>query len=200
MAIPTDVFFVCADQPGLAPCAVVLTVARLTAWLGAVVLLAVMPAMSQDLPDIRSAIARAGIVAHTQPPRRCVIDMHRSDDNSYWLPTLINGRLGGMFVLDTGFSGALVIPRSFLNHFADGTITVLDRPGPRIGGVLADGREVVQDSIVIRDFTLPFCRAFRDVVAGISDGGTPLIGQAILSLFRATSIDHENSVLVLDQP
>jgi hypothetical protein len=205
MAIPTDVFSFAPINPVWRRFyilrAVVLTVARLTAWLGAVVLLAVMPAMSEDLPDIRSAIARAGIVAHTQPPRRCVIDMHRSDDNSYWLPTLINGRVGGMFVLDTGFSGALVIPRSFLNHFiADGTITVLDRPGPRIGGVLADGREVVQDSIVIRDFTLPFCRAFRDVVARISDGGTPLIGQAILSLFRATSIDHENSVLVLDQP
>jgi hypothetical protein len=122
MTIPTDVFSFAPIYPVWRRFyllrAVVLTVARLTAWLGAVVLLAVMPAMSQDLPDIRSAIARAGIVAHTQPPRRCVIDIHRSDDNSYWLPTLINGRLGGMFVLDTGFSGALVIPRSAVHRLS----------------------------------------------------------------------------------
>jgi hypothetical protein len=205
IAIPRDIFPLAPMNPVWRRFYILrtaaLTVARLTAWLGAVVLLAVMPARSQDLPDIRSAIARAGIVAHTQPPRRCVIDLHTSDKGgvSYWLPTLINGRLGGMFILDTGLTAALVIPRSFLSHFiADGTITALDQPGPKKRAVLADGSEVVEETVIIRDFALPFCRAFYNVVAIISNGGAPLIGQGILSLFRAATIDHENSVLVLD--
>jgi hypothetical protein len=193
MVIPRDIFPCAPINPLRHPVSVLSSIVL------SVVLLAAMPARSQELPDMRSAIARAASAAHTMPPHRCVIDMHRSDGNNYWMPTLINGRLGGMFMLDTGFSGALVIPRSFLNDFlADGTITTLDQPGPKKRGILADGREVIQDSIVIRDFALPFCRAFSDVVARISDGGSPLIGQAILSLFRATSIDHENSLLVLD--
>jgi predicted aspartyl protease len=122
-----------------------------------------------------------------------------TDELSYWVGVIINRTSVRLFAIDTGFTGSLVIPRGFLDSLrADGSITRLDLSGPPVTSTLADGSEIIQETIIVREIILPGCRAFRDVRVIISPtGSVPLLGQGILSKFSSAGIDQREHSLVL---
>jgi hypothetical protein len=151
-------------------------------------------------PADRAGLDMAIALATRTPPHRCFVPVIKpTDELSYWVPVIINRAGGPLFAIDTGFTGSLVIPRGFLDLFhSRGYLTKLDRNGPPVRSTLADGSEIVQETIIIREIILPGCRSFLNVRALISPAGsTPLLGQGILSRFSSAGIDHKENGLVL---
>lgn len=139
-------------------------------------------------------------MATKAPPHRCFVPIVKATgENSYWVPTIINRKSSPVFLIDTGFTGSLVLPRGYLDGArADGTLTQLDRSAPPVTSTLADGSETTEETIIIREVVLPGCRAFRNVRAIISPtGAPPLLGQGILSRFSSAGIDRKETSLVL---
>jgi len=141
------------------------------------------------------------ILGALQPPHHCEMEVIKPPNQlSYWTVVFINRRPNAFFAIDTGFSGSLSIPRAYSEGLvANGTIdTRLDRRGSDVTSRLADGSLVTEPTILLREIILPGCRVFSNVVAAISDGGIPLIGEGVLSRFRSASIDHVKMRLILD--
>lgn len=134
------------------------------------------------------------------PPHHCFVPMVKViGEFSYVVPIIINRNYGPAFVVDTGFTGSLAIPRSFVDDLrARGILTKGDSSGPPITTTLADGSQIIQETIIVREIILPGCRAFRNVRVTISPTGSdPLLGQGILSRFSSAAIDHKEHSLVL---
>jgi len=172
-------------------------------------LLVAAPAHAQHLqqqPSVPSALAvrraldMAIAIATKTPPHRCSVPIIKpTSQKSFWAGVIIN-RVGViLFAIDTGFTGDLVIPGGFLSMLrAGGYLTKRDADGPPITSILADGSEVTQRTVIIREIILPGCRALTNVHAIISPSGAePLLGQGILSRFAFAGIDQEEGVLVL---
>src|SRR5215469_4181112 len=172
-------------------------------------LLVAAPAHAQHLqqqPSVPSALAvkraldMAIAIATKTPPHRCSVPIIKpTSQKSFWAGVIIN-RVGViLFAIDTGFTGDLVIPGGFLSMLrAGGYLTKRDADGPPITSILADGSEVTQRTVIIREIILPGCRALTNVRAIISPSGAePLLGQGILSRFAFAGIDQEEGVLVL---
>jgi predicted aspartyl protease len=170
------------------PCSAKLTAVEVAVAL----LLAAAPASSED-PTNKAARDLAIFLATKTPPHRCFVPIVKTTDGfSYWVPIIINRADIPVFLIDTGFSGSLVIPRGFLGDLrANGTL-------PPVTSTLADGSEITQDTIIVREIILPGCRAFANVRAIISPSGSdPLLGPGILSRFSSAGIDHKELGLVL---
>jgi predicted aspartyl protease len=151
-------------------------------------------------PAVRAAMDMAIAIATKTPPHRCFVPIIKpTDEQSFWVPIIIN-RAGSIVLnIDTGFTGSLLIPRGFLDKLrADRWLSKLDRDGPLVTSTLADGSEVTQQTIVVREIILPGCRAFTNVRAIISAAGSaPLLGQGILSRFRYAGVDQAEGGLIL---
>jgi hypothetical protein len=148
----------------------------------------------------QASVDRAIDGATRTPPHRCFLRARKSpNEASYWAPIIINRAIVTWFMIDTGFTGSLVIPRDYFDQQrALGSLTTLDPVGPPVTSILADGSETSEPTIIIREIILPACRAIRNVRATISPTGSePLLGQGILSRFSAVSIDHKRGSLVL---
>jgi hypothetical protein len=172
---------------------------KFTAAVVALALLAVAPADAED-PTNKAARDFAIFLATKTPPHRCFVPIVKTTDGfTYWVPIIINRAGIPVFLIDTGFSGSLQIPRGFLDSLrTSGDLTKLDRKGPPVTSTLADGSEITQDTIIVREIILPGCRAFANVRAIISPSGSdPLLGQGILSRFSSAGIDHKELGLVL---
>ena len=140
------------------------------------------------------------ILTAMMPPHRCFVPMVKTTDElSYVIPIIINRNYGPTFIVDTGFTGSLAIPRSFVDDLRTrGVLTKDDRAGLPVTTTLADGSEIIQETIIVREIILPGCRAFRHVRVIISPtGSVPLIGQGILSNFSSSAIDQRAHSLVL---
>ena len=134
------------------------------------------------------------------PPHHCLIPMVKViGELTYAVPIIINRQYGPAFVVDTGFTGSLAIPGSFVDDLrARGVLMKGDGVGLPVTVTLADGSEIVQETIIVREIILPGCRAFRDVRVIISPtGSVPLLGQGILSKFSTAGIDQREHSLVL---
>jgi hypothetical protein len=167
----------------------------------AVALLGVTLANAKD-PNDRAALDLAIYAATRMPPHQCWHRLgHTIGEPTYLYPLIINRALGGLFAIDTGFTGNLTIPRNQVKYLRDeGILTKGDSSGPLITSTLADGSEITQETIIIREIILPGCRAFRNVRATVSPANTvPLLGQGILSQFSSVAIDHskEGDALIL---
>jgi predicted aspartyl protease len=164
---------------------------------------AAFPANAGSQPDKathRAALDIAIYAATMTPPHRCHVPLTGPIDAlSYWVGVIINRTDIPVFAVDTGFTGSLTIPRGFIDALrADGTLTKLDRNGPLVTSTLADGSEITEETIIVREIILPGCRAFHNVHAIITpDGSTPLLGQGILSSFSSAGIDHKERSLIL---
>ena len=140
------------------------------------------------------------ILGAMMPPHRCRVPLRKvNDELSYVVPTIINRNYGPVAIVDTGFTGSLVIPRSIVDDLrARGVLTNGDSSGPPVTSTLADGSEIIQETIIVREVILPGCHAFRNVPITISPtGSVSLPGQGILSRFGSAAIDHKEHSLVL---
>ena len=165
----------------------------------AVVLLTAAPVNAEG-PTDKTALEMAIATATRTPPHRCFVPIIKANDEaSYWVGVIINRTDTFLFLIDTGFTGSLLIPRGFLNLLrTDGALTKLDRNAPPIRSTLADGSEITQETVIVREIILPFCRAFSNVRAIVSRAGSsPLIGQGILSNFSSAGIDQREGGLIL---
>jgi hypothetical protein len=140
------------------------------------------------------------ILGAMMPPHRCRVPLRKvNDELSYVVPTIINRNYGPVAIVDTGFTGSLVMPRSIVDDLrARGVLTNGDSSGPPVTSTLADGSEIIQETIIVREVILPGCHAFRNVPITISPtGSVSLLGQGILSRFGSAAIDHKEHSLVL---
>jgi aspartyl protease family protein len=125
----------------------------------------------------------------------------RLSGNSYIVPVLINGRIWLDFMIDTGASDVSITTDVATTLMRAGTITNED-----IGGEqnyrTADGGTV--KGTQFRIHSLQVGEGDNAVIAqnvGGSIGGPQgslLLGQSFLRRFRSTTIDHVNSVLIID--
>jgi predicted aspartyl protease len=160
---------------------------------------AAAPANAESHTD-KAGLDFAIFTATKTPPHRCFVPIVKPiDELSYWVPVIINRADSPLFAIDTGFTGNLLIPRGFLDLLRKkGDLTKLDRSGPSVTSTLADGSEITQETIIVREIILPGCRAFSNVRAIISPAGSiPLLGQDILSRFSSAGIDHKEGGLIL---
>jgi uncharacterized protein len=125
----------------------------------------------------------------------------RLSGNSYIVPVLINGRIWLPFVLDTGADNVSIPVDVAKTLMRTGTITKKDI-GDEQSYRLADGGTVKGRQLRIR--SLQIGEGDNAVVAQNVAGGTSgsqgslLLGQSFLRQFRSTTIDHVNSVLIID--
>jgi predicted aspartyl protease len=150
--------------------------------------------------DVKAGLEMAIAIATKTPPHRCFVPIIKpTDEQSFWVPVIINRAGAIFFIVDTGFTGDLVISRSFLDMLRTvGYLSKLDRNGPIVKSTLADGSEITQQTVVIREIILPGCRAFTNVLAIISPAGSsPLLGQGVLSRFQYAGIDQTEGGLIL---
>jgi predicted aspartyl protease len=140
------------------------------------------------------------ILGAMMPPHHCFVPMVKViGELTYVVPIIINRQYGPAFVVDTGFTGSLAIPRSVVDDLrARGVLTKGDSSGPPVTTTLADGSEIIQETIFVREIILPGCRAYRNIRVTVSPtGSVPLLGQGILSTFSSAAIDHKEHSLVL---
>jgi predicted aspartyl protease len=101
-------------------------------------------------------------------------------------------------MLDTGFSGALTLPRTLVNRLSANGL-VMHNMG-KFTGVLANGSVSEYDIVFVGDVLLPPCQEFNFLAAVVTDDQAPiLIGQEILSGYLSANIDYDNQRLVLEQ-
>jgi hypothetical protein len=122
------------------------------------------------------------------PPHRCSVPMVKTTGElSYVVPIIINSDYGPAFIVDTGFTGSLAIPRVFVDDLrARGVLTKDDSGGPPVTTTLADGSEIIEETIMVREIILPGCRAFRNVRVIVSPTGS--VAQCLFSA-RVSSQD-----------
>jgi hypothetical protein len=96
-------------------------------------------------------------IATRTPRHRCFVPLIKpAGELSYWVPVIINRAGAPLFAIDTGFTGSLQIPHTFLDYLrTKGYLTKLDRRGPPVTSILADGSEITQETIIIREIILP---------------------------------------------
>jgi predicted aspartyl protease len=125
----------------------------------------------------------------------------RLSRNSYIVPVLINGRIWLDFILDTGADDVSIPDDVAKTLVRARTITKEDIGSEKKIG-LADGRTANSTQLRIR--SLQVGEGDNAVIAQNVAGGTSgpqgelLLGQSFLRRFRSTTIDHVNSVLIID--
>jgi predicted aspartyl protease len=125
----------------------------------------------------------------------------RLSGNSYIVPVLINGHIWRDFMIDTGASDVSIPADVATTLMRAGTITKEDIGGER-NYVLADGATV--KGTQFRIHSLQVGEGDNAVIAQNVDGsvsgpqGSLLLGQSFLRRFRSTTIDHVNSLLIID--
>jgi hypothetical protein len=121
--------------------------------------------------------------------------------NNYYVPVLINGLFWLDFMIDTGASD-VTIPADVANKLMRaGTITMGDIGGEK-NYELADGAIVKNTQFRIHSLQVgkgDNAVIAQNVVGSVSGSqGSLLLGGSFLRLFRSTTIDHVNSVLIID--
>jgi predicted aspartyl protease len=153
-------------------------------------------AICQDNKEVSTAAAAPSVMDGTR--KRIPL---RLSGNSYIVPVLINGRIWRDFVLDTGSSDVTIPDDVATTLMRAGTITMGDI-GREQNYVLADGATV--KGTPFRIHSLQVGEGDNAVIAQNVDGsiggpqGSLLLGQSFLRRFRSTTIDHVNSVLIID--
>jgi predicted aspartyl protease len=156
-------------------------------------------------------VSTAAAPAQPSPPLS-VIDGTRSNQtgkriplrlsgNSYEVPVLINGRIWLNFIVDTGADEVAVPADVAMTLFRAGTITKEDIGREQSVG-LANGETVKSKQLRIHSLQVGVGdnAVIVQNVAGSMGGsqGSLLLGQSFLRRFRSTTIDHVNSVLIID--
>jgi predicted aspartyl protease len=141
--------------------------------------------------------------AQEAPHYTCPLDLHRKPSGAYTVSVDIGRHVmpPGVAVevmLDTGFSGALTLPRTLVNRLSANGL-VMHNMG-KFTGVLANGSVSEYDIVFVGDVLLPPCQEFNFLAAVVTDDQAPiLIGQEILSGYLSANIDYDNRRLVLEQ-
>jgi clan AA aspartic protease (TIGR02281 family) len=126
-------------------------------------------------------------------PDEIPIERHGGE---YVLPVRINQTITIPFILDTGASNVVIPEDVALTLMRAGALTRDDFIG-RGRATLANGSEVVEDRVVIRELKVGDHTA-RDVTASVSSArGDPLLGESFLSTFGVVTIDYNRLVLIL---
>jgi predicted aspartyl protease len=143
----------------------------------------------------------------------CIVDLQKGGGvhtPSYWASITLSSsfraavqkRITIKVLVDTGFSGALSLPRPLVNYLRANSNVINDHYN--INGKtttqLADG-SIVENNILYTsgEVAFPGCERVGILVPIIiaNDGATPLIGQELLSAYKSANIDHENLQLIL---
>ena len=141
------------------------------------------------------------VAPQPSPPQAAKRIPLRLSGNNYVVPVLINRRIWLDFVIDTGASDVSIPADVGMTLIRTETITEKDIVGEQSYG-LADGRTVKDTRFRIH--SLQVGKGDDAVIAHNVDGsiggpqGSLLLGQSFLRLFRSTTIDHENRVLIID--
>jgi clan AA aspartic protease (TIGR02281 family) len=121
--------------------------------------------------------------------------------NNYTVPVLINGRIWLDFMIDTGASDVTIPADVAMTLTRAGTIAKEDIGNEQTYG-LANGEKVKNTQFRIHSIQIG--EGDNDVIAQNvvgSIGGSKeslLLGQSFLRRFRSTTIDHADSVLIVD--
>jgi predicted aspartyl protease len=141
------------------------------------------------------------VASQPSPPQAAKRIPLRLSGKSYIVLVLINGRIWLDFVLDTGADDVSIPVDVARTLMRTGTITKEDIGGEQSYG-LADGGTVKGRQLRIR--SLQIGEGGNAVIAQNVAGGTSgsqgslLLGQSFLRQFRSTTIDHVDSVLIID--
>jgi len=121
--------------------------------------------------------------------------------NSYTVPVLINGSIWLDFVIDTGASDVSIPSDVATTLMRTGTITKEDI-GDELSYGLANGETVKKTEFRIHSLQIGKGdnAVIKQNVTGSIGGphASLLLGQSFLRLFGSTTIDHVNSVLIVD--